>query len=82
MVAIADRARGPAVEGEPRLAGVAEHELAVGVVVAGDAGGEDGDREGAVAVVDDRAVPELNGDQKRATSLHDDLLLCDDPDNR
>jgi hypothetical protein len=45
------------VEGEPRLAGVAEHELAVGVVVAGDAGGEDGDRDGAVAVADDRVVP-------------------------
>jgi hypothetical protein len=44
------------VEGEPRLAGVAERELAVGVVVAGDAGGEDRDRDGAVAVADDRVV--------------------------
>ena len=45
------------IEGEPDLTGIAEHELAVGVIKAGAAGGEDGNRDGAVAVVDDGLVP-------------------------
>src|SRR4029453_6080719 len=50
------------VEGEPELAGVLEHELAVGVIKAGAAGGEDGDGDGAVAVIDDRVVPAVGGE--------------------
>jgi hypothetical protein len=46
--------------------GVLEHELAVGVIKAGAAGGEDGDGDGAVAVIDDRAVPAVGGEDGRS----------------
>src|SRR4051812_10322035 len=45
------------VDGEASLAGVLEHEIAVGVVEARTAGREERDRDGAVAVVDDLVVP-------------------------
>src|SRR4029434_4251489 len=50
------------VEGEPGLAGVLEHERAVGVIKAGAAGGEDGDGDGAVAVIDNRVVPAVDAE--------------------
>jgi catabolite regulation protein CreA len=50
------------VERDPDLAGVLEHEVAVGVVEAGTTGGEAGDGDGAVAVVDDRVVPAVDGE--------------------
>src|SRR4029453_16941157 len=50
------------VEGEPGLAGGLEKELAVGVIKAGAPGGEDGDGDGSVAVIDDRVVPAVDGE--------------------
>src|SRR6516225_5287269 len=50
------------VFGVPDRAGVLEHEVAVGVVEAGTTGGGDGQGEGAVAVVDDRVVVAIDGE--------------------
>src|SRR6185369_7413431 len=50
------------VDGGAGLAGVLEHEVAVGVVEAGTTGADDGDGDGAVAVVDDRVVSGVGGE--------------------
>src|SRR5262249_37743478 len=50
------------VDGEPNLARVFQHEVAVGVVEAGSTGGEGGDGDRAVAVVDDRVVSTVGGE--------------------
>src|SRR4029453_2618692 len=49
------------VEGKADLARVLEHEVAVGVVEAGTTCAEDGDGDGAVAVVDNRVVHAAGG---------------------